>query len=339
MKAIIVTEGGKNIGFGHITRCISLYQTFKESGITAEFIVNGDESIKGLLKDKDYKIFNWAENEKDLFNIIKRCDMAVIDSYLANPQLYKKVSEITKLPVYIDDNNRINFPRGVVVNGALNAEKLGYFKDKEVIYLLGIYYALLRRKFWDVPDKEIKEDIRTIMVTFGGSDMNNMTPKILRFLNREFPGVIKKVIIGRCFQNTKEIENLKNGKTDLIYNPDAEGIKELMLECDIAISAGGQTLYEFARIGVPVIVIAVAENQLSNIRGWQETGYIDYAGWWKDKNALENISICIRKAMDKELRADRSLLGKKLVDGRGAGRIADFLLETFPNADKYQACN
>ena len=40
MKVFIITEGSKNIGFGHITRCISLYQAFEERGIIPEFIIN-----------------------------------------------------------------------------------------------------------------------------------------------------------------------------------------------------------------------------------------------------------------------------------------------------------
>ena len=30
MNVFIITEGTKNTGFGHITRCLSLYQAFEE---------------------------------------------------------------------------------------------------------------------------------------------------------------------------------------------------------------------------------------------------------------------------------------------------------------------
>ena len=45
MKVFIITEGGKDIGFGHITQCLSLYQAFKEKGILPKFIINGDNNI------------------------------------------------------------------------------------------------------------------------------------------------------------------------------------------------------------------------------------------------------------------------------------------------------
>lgn len=49
MKVFIITEGSKNTGFGHITRCLSLYQAFEERGILPKFMINGDNNIEYLL--------------------------------------------------------------------------------------------------------------------------------------------------------------------------------------------------------------------------------------------------------------------------------------------------
>ena len=92
MKVIILTEGGKNIGFGHITRCSALYQAFEEKGIIPEFIVNGDDSILDLLSDKRHQIFNWIEKKEYLFDYIKNADIVIIDSYLAEKDIYERIS-------------------------------------------------------------------------------------------------------------------------------------------------------------------------------------------------------------------------------------------------------
>ena len=68
MRTFILTEGGKDIGFGHLTRCISLYQAFEEREVVPEFIVNGDDTVLDLLKGKKYQIFNWLEERNKLFN-------------------------------------------------------------------------------------------------------------------------------------------------------------------------------------------------------------------------------------------------------------------------------
>ena len=335
IKVFILTEGSSNIGFGHITRCLSLYQAFEEKGIKPKFIINGDNSIIDLVKNTDYKLINWLRNKDKILHEIQNADIVVIDSYLADRSFYEKVSNIVRIPVYIDDNKRIDYPKGIVVNGNIHAKDLDYPKKDEVTYLLGTKYTPLRREFWEVPEKEIKENIEGIMITFGGDDIRNMTPKVLRFLVREYPSLKKNVVIGKGFKNVKEIKSVADKNTNLIYYPDAKEMKNIMLESDIAISAGGQTLYELARVGVPTISIAVADNQLGNIRGWEKAGFIEYAGWWEDKNVLSLISMYLNDVYGFNVRKEISEKGKNLIDGKGARRLIKFLIKGRSNERMY----
>ncbi|GAG12579.1 unnamed protein product, partial [marine sediment metagenome] len=227
MKVFIITEGGKNIGFGHITRCLSLYQAFEERGIKPRFIINGDKDIEYLLKDVNYQIFNWLNEKNKLFKKIKDADIAIIDSYLADVSVYNTLSDLIKTPVYVDDNKRLDYPDGVVLNRNIHAETLNYPKKNGITYLLGPRYTPLRKEFWEVPEKKIKENIESIMITFGGDDAKNMTPKILVFLNNNYPNLIKNIIIGKAFQNIDDIKKRADKNTNLIYYPDAEKMKEV----------------------------------------------------------------------------------------------------------------
>jgi UDP-2,4-diacetamido-2,4,6-trideoxy-beta-L-altropyranose hydrolase len=327
LRIFLVTEGGSNIGFGHITRCTSLYQAFEEKGKVPEFIVNGDEAAKELLIDKRCRIFNWLEDGDRLISFIKDADIVIVDSYLADFELHKKISGMIKIPVYIDDIKRLDYSDGIIINGAIYAEELNYPEKANSTYILGTQYTPLRKEFWEVPDKEIKGHIESIMITFGGDDARNMTPKVLRLLVDNYPALIKKVIIGKGFRNIKEIEDPRDDKIELIYYPDAEGMKKTMLESDIAISSGGQTLYELARIGVPTIAIAVADNQMNNIKGWQRAGFIEYAGWWEDTDLIYKVQKAILKLKSRQTREQVSQTGKRLVDGQGARRVADKIIE------------
>jgi len=327
LKVFILTEGGKNIGFGHITRCTALYQAFEEKGIIPKFIVNGDESVLDLLKDLNYRLLNWIDKKEELFDLVKGVDVAIIDSYLADKDIYKTISEYVKISVYLDDNKRLDYPKGIVVNGAIYAQELKYPAKKGLTYLLGSKYMPLRKEFWDVPEKEIKENIESVMITFGGDDMRNMTPKVLRLLQNNFPDLIKNVVIGKGFKNICEVEELKDNKTNLIYYPDAEKIKNVMLESDIAISAAGQTTYELARVGIPTIAISIAKNQLDNVKGWEKTGFIEYAGWWSDKDILNNIYNCLEKISSFQIRKEKNKKGILYIDGEGGSRIVESILE------------
>lgn len=89
MKVTILTEGGRDIGYGHITRCTSIYEAFEEIGKQSQLVVNGDETIEDLLKGKNYKVFNWLDDQQLLFEILDNANIVFIDSYLAkDPEEY-----------------------------------------------------------------------------------------------------------------------------------------------------------------------------------------------------------------------------------------------------------
>lgn len=326
MKIIIITEGGKDIGFGHITRCLSLYQAFEEKEIIPEFILNSDDNIEYLLKGINYKKLNWIEKRDKLFELIKGADIAIVDSYLADSSFYIQTSNLVKIPVYIDDNKRLDYPEGVVLNGNIHAETLNYPKKEGVTYLLGTKYTPLRKEFWAVPKKKIKEKIENIMVTFGGDDARNMTPKILRFLKKKYPKIKRNVIIGKSFNNIDEIKSETDYNTKLIYHPNAQKIKGIMLESDIAISAGGQTLYELARIGVPIIGICVADNQLESVKEWDNIGFLEYAGLYYRNNIITKIDKLLKILENIKIRKSKYKIGRKFVDGKGSLRIINRII-------------
>ena len=327
MKIIILSEGGKNIGLGHITRCMALYEAFKQEGISPLFIVNGDKAAEKALKGYDHVIFNWIDDKKRLFDMARGADIVVIDSYMAGAGIYKEVSRIAKTSVYIDDNMRVDYPAGIVVNGAISAGLLKYPKNGRVKYLLGSSYIPLRKEFWRVPAKRINSNVRSVMITFGGADGKNMTPRVLELLNVRYPELVKNVIAGTGFKNTRAIEKLKDKNVNLIYKPDAERMRAAMLRSDIAVSAAGQTLYELARIGVPTIAVCVADNQRGGVRSWQKRGFIKYSGQCDSKGLLDKVSAAIIELAPSKKRRKASAIGRNLVDGRGAERIAKYLIK------------
>ena len=326
MKALILSEGGRDIGFGHIARCTSLYQLFGEIGIASEFMVNGDESVTNLLKGKNYQIIDWLKNREEVFYVIRDVDIVIVDSYLADYGFYKKISKLVKIPVYIGSNKRLRYPRGMVVKESLYAEELKYPARKSIVYLLGPKYAMLRREFFEVPEKEIKKRIESALITFGSNDLHSLIPMVMKLLDESYPELIKNVVIGNAFHNIKDIEALKNRQTNLIYSPDAEGMRKVMLASDICISAGGQTLYELARVGVPTIGICSAEEQKRNLESWQKNGFIEYVGWFSDKDLTDKIIYAINKLTAHNERIKRSGIGRSYIDGRGVKRVAEIII-------------
>jgi len=330
VKVTILTEGGKDTGYGHITRCTSVYQAFEERGIIPQFIIHGDGNLQNLLKGNRYKFFNWLNNKQTLFKILENCNIVFIDSYLANLakyDIYELVSECTQKAAYFDDDLRIDYPKGFVLNGAIFAEELPYPKKDEITYLLGTKYAPIRKEFWDTGPKSIHREVEMLMVTFGGSDLRNVTPKVQSLLNDAYPDLQKKIIITSYFGNTSEIKKQQDKNTELVYDPSAAELKEIMQESDIAISAGGQTLYELASVGVPTIGICIAQNQLQNVNGWSKSGLLEYIGWYNNKDIQSNLIAALEKMKSYNKRISCSRKTRELIDGKGSRRVCDILLQ------------
>ena len=102
---------------------------------------------------------------------------------------------------------------------------------------------------------------------------------------------------------------------------DAAGMLELMLDADICISAGGQTTYELARVGVPTVCVCFADNQRFNIKGLSDGGFLEYAGNVDDVDMLAKIAGGVDALEDMETRKARSLTGRSLVPGDGAVNV------------------
>lgn len=332
---MILTEGGRDRGFGHITRCLSFYEGFRERDFKATLIVNGDNSVRDLIKGKRHRIFNWLKRRDELFEMIGGADVALVDSYLADRKLYQEVCGMVHCAVYFDDTLRLDYPEGIVINGAIGAEKRRYPKREGVTYLLGIDYAPLRKEFHEVPQKRIREKLKTLMITFGGDD-GEITPRILKHLIKTHPGIRKEVVVGRGFKNIAEIEKSKDPLAVPVYFPDAQGMKKVMLNADLAISGGGQTLYELARVGVPTIAIGLSDNQLPNIKGWQRAGFISYAGWYREEGLLDKLKREVDRLLPYEMRKERSRRGRRIIDGKGVERAIDRIMTSLKKENGFR---
>lgn len=326
------TEGGNAIGFGHLTRCVSLYQVFKKNELNSEMIIKGDSTVVSLLKDVKYKLFDWIGEHQETRRLALNTDIAVFDSYLASLRFYKKISGLAGMDVYIDDNNRLNYPSGIVINGSIDAERIGYSGNNK--YLLGVRYQPMRSDFWRTFCLAPRKKLKSVLITCGGDDARGLTARIIDFLKRNYFYLKKNVIIGKGFDNKSSFAKLVDKTFQLYYFPDSRKVKDIMLNSDIAISAGGQTLYELMRLGVPTIGICVASNQIRNLLGLQRHGVIDYIGKDNNRNLFKKLRISLDNMKSDKKRRLMSDRAKDLIDGKGVFRIYSALLDLYSKNER-----
>ncbi|NMA49298.1 MAG: UDP-2,4-diacetamido-2,4,6-trideoxy-beta-L-altropyranose hydrolase [Tissierellia bacterium] len=325
MKVKIFTEGGFGIGLGHISRCSSLYDEVVSRGIEAEFVIHGNFKNVDLLKGMMVKNVNWL-SEDYLNNHINNTDYCIVDSYLASEELYQIISNKSKKALFIDDNARIKYPKGIIVNPSLSVDGLNYPQNDEYIYLLGDKYIILRSPFVNVKKNIINKDVKEVLITMGGSDPKELTPKILNGICKNYPLIKFNVVIGNAFRKANLIERIELNNIEFHYNVDAELMKNLMLKSDFAITAAGQTVYELLAIQTPFIPIKIAENQSNNIQGLRMINPHQVIIEHEDKFFLKRLEKEFKTMLCKDKRENLAKLYKNQVEGLGNKRIVDSLL-------------
>ena len=240
MKVVIVTEGFKGRGYGHMTRCLAIYQAFEERGITPTYVVDSDGVDAQFLGPINRVELDWRNNMYELLRLTAHSDLIVVDSYQADAEVYERLRQTSGKTLYLDDYLRIDYPPGIIVNGTVGAERLPYPNDRGHRYLLGIDYAPLRKEFWDTCRREGRRDIMNVLLTFGGEDHRNLAAKTLRYLLESFPEYTYHVVRG---STPEEAGDKFNSQRVRFYrNLRAGDLLRLIMSCDLAISSAGQTL-------------------------------------------------------------------------------------------------
>lgn len=331
MNGVIIAiraDGNSDIGFGHLVRMQALARQLEKRGAKVLFLSRNPENITDYAAQVISSGESLVEEDDNIARMLKQCkaDMLIIDSYAYNQERLDKIASLDLLTVYIDDMNLHEFNVDFVVNGNLYAPKLEYRGRSSL--LLGNKYLLMREEFSGIVSRTVNDPVQNVLVSFGAADMENITCKVLEalFAYDKFAQLKWHVVIGPVFRKAAEIEILVRDKDNVFlhYNP---AIKDLMFFCDIAISAAGSTIYELAACGVPAIVLIAAENQIKLAGEADCLGFARNLGWHRDWQ-----SDCLFKALDSLIndhnaRQEMAAKGQSLIDGAGAGRVADRLLE------------
>lgn len=334
MKIAIRADGGTKIGMGHIQRCLALAHRLKRKNAEVIFIFQKNEIVKEEIEKKGFKGVKIREeigSEDDLSltsKIIKEknTDILITDSYAFTQDYLVEIKERVPSLVSIDDLCKFPFPSDIVINQNIGAEELDYRSlNGKTKFLLGPKYALLREEFADLGERKIKKGVQSILITLGGVDNFNLTPKILKVLDKIREDFNITVIVGPFFKNLSEIEKVikrMKKEVNLIYNPSS--VSKLMLSSDLAISGGGITSYELAATGTPALSFCLANNQLKSIKGVEKEGMIINLGWGNRFNEEGLYAKASNLIKNFELRKRMSEKGQKLVDGNGTSRCIRF---------------
>ena len=315
MKVLIRADGGCNIGMGHIMRMLVLADKLKAfSEVVFVCRKNGEfETGVRFIEAYGYPVFtvNGEAIIDELAGIGGDC--LITDSYDVDESYFRRTGDIFGITGYMDDLNKVRINADFIINQNIYARDLGYEKYEGTVLLLGTQYALLRDEFRGLPARKMKRNVKSVLVTLGGSDPQNLTEKLALKLGRAFPRITFHIIAGPSFIHVDSLEAAA-GENIVIHREPK--MSALMMQCDAAVSACGSTVYELCACGTPIIGVITADNQVMAARSMDNIGAMKYAaGAGEIVRHLES--------MDYETRARMSETARKLVDGNGSIRVSE----------------
>lgn len=348
MKVLIRVDSSHQIGTGHVMRCLVLADLLKKDGNKVEFICRSQkgDSIYNIIsngfkvyelsapKDKEYETSSqysqWLgvkqkKDADDCVNVIRleKVNWVIVDHYGIDEQWHKHIKAYSEKLMVIDDLADRKFDCHLLLNQNLGIDK-SYYENKvppDCVLLLGTNYALLRPEFSRLRYKAIAKrkstnSINNIIISMGGSDVNNITHSILENIPNYYNVV---VVLGKNSPHNKMLNNYVKDKNIKILI-DSNNMAGLMLDADLAIGAGGSTSWERCCLSLPAFIFQMDENQRMIVKHLVKFGSV---------KLIENVESIKSNLEDFQNNLSSwALMSRKsesICDGLGADRVRNYV--------------
>ncbi|MBE5866187.1 MAG: UDP-2,4-diacetamido-2,4,6-trideoxy-beta-L-altropyranose hydrolase [Lachnospiraceae bacterium] len=333
----IRTDGNEILGMGHLMRCMSIARALEERNVRCLFLV-AQQPAGDFIKEKGFACevlntdFRDMEKEIPLLEILAEKYMPkcwLVDSYQVTGEYLSKLRKMAPA-FYMEDTGENIFKADGLINYNIYGQDLKYEErcPSGMRLLLGVDYAPVKREFLTA-EYQIRDEVRNILITMGGSDKLNIAGNLCRHLIEDLSEEVSLTVIGGRFNGRiNELMKLHRKHPRIKVLVDVPDMWNRMQEADIAVSAAGSTMYELSAMGVPTVCCYYADNQRRMAEACASRLELINAGdYRKDPDGVLKImsdEIC-QLVNSKEKREKLSIRMKQVVDGKGVERIAQEL--------------
>ena len=341
----ISLDASERIGSGHMMRCLSIADAARAQGIQVHFVVSSLYAEK-VIRTRGYEVVKTKRNErsyssldaKQLGHIARghNASLILVDSYAVNNSFFSELKREARREkiFYIDDyytfnegyqNAPLKWPVHGLINYSFGVSAENYDESRaysDVVLLAGPQYAPVSSRFRGLR-YSVADTVNSILITSGSTNPKGILERIYQGVQTVFPDVDIWVVVG-----PKATFHLDGGTTErmhILHN--VQDMPSLMQRMDIAIAAGGTTLYELAAIGVPTVAVPAVDNQLLNIRGFEKMklGIIVKTAQPSATEIQEAVSKLVLRA---DLRKQFSNKMRSSVSGDGSELIVQGMLDS-----------
>lgn len=329
------------MGSGHVMRCLTLAHALQAKGGNVTFLSRllPGHLVEGirragfdvralpapLLATADWLGVPLEQEIRDSGQALSECgriDWLVVDHYGLDCVWQKAMRVHAKRLLVIDDlANRVH-DCDLLLDQNLSLAPSNRYEalvPAGCRTLLGPKHVLLREEFTKArrTARERTGEVRRVFVFFGGGDATNETAKALEALRGLDRPLRIDVVLGATNPHKATIEKLVARMPATTLHVAVDHMAALMTEADLAIGAGGTTTWERSYLGLPTIVLTVADNQREGAHAVAEAGGIWYVGDAQDvsTDALRNLLKRLVASPDEVRRVSQAALA--LMAGHG----------------------
>jgi UDP-2,4-diacetamido-2,4,6-trideoxy-beta-L-altropyranose hydrolase len=360
MRMVFRVDSSLEIGSGHIMRCLTLAKALRERGVECLFLSrNHQGNLNELLRsqgfavsilpfpedssqasDQDITIRAPSESEPswriDAELTIKTLgervvNWLIVDHYALDKHWESELRTHAKNIMVIDDLADREHYCDLLLDQNIVADfetRYDNLVGTACARLLGPKYALLQPEYAEIRSRIPPRNghVGRILVYFGGSDLYNLTGlTISAFLKLRRKDLQLDVVINPNSPNAASIESQVEAHANITVHGSVPSLAPLMARADLAIGACGATTWERCCVGLPSIVITLAENQIPIAESLSKRGLIRWVGKHTSMT-IESLSQVIDEELDgRGLRAWSTACGH-IVDGQGTERVATILM-------------
>ncbi len=331
MNILIYTYGNHEMGMGHIYRMLNLASLLKKRGHNLLFFIpSWNEGIRKIT-EYNWKILKIPMGSFEQESIYKQLldnytfGCIIADALDISKNIIKLFKEKTKLLVTLDNIGDGRFLSDILINILYKREPR---LKKPKIEVNSFDYLILNENFknFNLKEKNIKKNIKKILITQGGSDSHGIIPKIIDNLKNLPKELEYNILVGPAFKHYKDLElSIKRSQLKINIIKDTDKPWELFYNMDLAISGGGITLFELLCVGVPCIALTQEYKELETTKEINKLGLVQNLGLYENLkgNELKNSIIQLKDNYNKRIKMSEK--SKKLIDGCGCERIANLI--------------
>lgn len=336
-RIVIRTDADPAIGIGHVGRTLALANAWRQLGGEVHYVASAPlaPSAEAWIHSAGIPLdvldtARYSDADAVATAAIAGHAPVVLDAF-GTPRAYRAVLRglVSRLAIIDDMGGRGPWSADVILNQNYGASPSYYpGHDPGTVLLLGPRYALLRPEFlrWRAMPRRRDRQAGRIVVSLGGADPANVTSLVLDALDHQAAAGWKALVVaGAVNPRAGALKARANtgSKIRVIRRPSS--MARLLVWADIAILAGGVTVWEALALGVPTVGIAVAKNQVQAAEALDRDGLWHYLGQASAVD-IHRIGEAVKNLLaDAGARRRLSESGQALVDGQGAARVADAL--------------